>query len=113
MGRSSSLFDEQSEIENRFNVKLEELFSAKFVFEKVGYNLEGNEVGAAFGLTQLKKLKNNIKIRQKNFKRQCKFFSKFPEYFSTYRNKRLQNGVTFPLLINEEAPFKKKKCKFI
>ena len=58
-GRSSSLFDDQSEkIENRFNVKLEGIdYDAKFVFEKVGYNLEGNEVGAAFGLAQLKKFR--------------------------------------------------------
>ena len=44
-GRSSSLFDEKSEaIENRFNVSLEGIeYDAKFVFEKVGYNVEGNE----------------------------------------------------------------------
>jgi CDP-6-deoxy-D-xylo-4-hexulose-3-dehydrase len=43
-GRSSSLFDEKSEkIENRFNVNLENIpYDAKFVFEKIGYNLEGN-----------------------------------------------------------------------
>lgn len=114
-GRSSSLFDEQSEkIENRFNVKLEGIdYDAKFVFEKVGYNLEGNEVGAAFGLTQLKKLKNNIKIRQKNFKRQCKFFSKFPEYFSNpIETKGCKTAwLAFPLLINEEAPFKRKEMQ--
>jgi len=68
-GRSSSLFDEKSEkIENRFNLKLEGIdYDAKFIFEKIGYNLEGNEVGAAFGLAQLAKLDNNIKIRQKKF----------------------------------------------
>ncbi|MEL0208864.1 MAG: DegT/DnrJ/EryC1/StrS family aminotransferase, partial [Gammaproteobacteria bacterium] len=44
-GRSSSLFDEKSEaIENRFNVDLDGIeYDAKFVFESVGYNLEGNE----------------------------------------------------------------------
>ena len=53
-GRSSSLFDEKSEaIENRFNLDLDGIdYDAKFVFEIIGYNLEGNEVGAAFGLTQ-------------------------------------------------------------
>ena len=61
-GRSSSLFDEQSEaIENRFNVDLDGIdYDAKFVFETVGYNLEGNEVGAAFGMAQLRKLPENI-----------------------------------------------------
>ena len=50
---------------------------SKFIFEKIGYNLEGNELGAAFGLAQLKKLDDNIRIRQKNFKRQYNFFSKY------------------------------------
>ena len=57
-GRSSSLFDEKSEaIENRFDVNLDGIeYDAKFVFEAVGYNVEGSEIGAAFGIEQLKKL---------------------------------------------------------
>ena len=83
-GRSSSLFDEKSEeIENRFNVDLDGIeYDAKFVFETVGYNLEGNELGAAFGLAQLEKLDENIKTRQENFARQCTFFDKYTQYFS-------------------------------
>ena len=48
-GRSSSLFDEKSEaIENRFNIKLGNIdYDAKFVFETIGYNVEGSEMGAA------------------------------------------------------------------
>lgn len=59
--RSSSLFDENSEsIENRFNVNLDGIeYDAKFVFERIGYNVEGSEIGAAFGLEQLKNLDNN------------------------------------------------------
>ena len=39
------LFDEKSEsIENRFNVNLDGYdYDAKFVFERVGYNLEGKK----------------------------------------------------------------------
>ncbi len=114
-GRSSSLFDDKSEkIENRFNVKLEGIdYDAKFVFEKVGYNLEGNEVGAAFGLAQLKKLKNNIKIRQRNFKRQCDFFSKYPDYFSNpVETKGCKTAwLAFPLLIKKNAPFKRREMQ--
>ena len=52
-GRSSSLFDEKSEaIENRFNIDLDGIeYDAKFVFQMAGYNLEGSEIGAAFGLS--------------------------------------------------------------
>ena len=75
-GRSSSLFDEKSEaIENRFNIDIGGIdYDAKFVFEIAGYNLEGNELGAAFGLVQLESLNENIEIREKNFNRQNKYF---------------------------------------
>ena len=113
-GRSSSLFDEQSEkIENRFNVKLEGIdYDAKFVFEKIGYNLEGNEVGAAFGLAQLEKLNNNIKTRQKNFKKQCDFFSKFPYFSIPKETVDSQTAwLAFPLLIKKDAPFQRKEMQ--
>ena len=114
-GRSSSLFDEKSEsIENRFNVDLDGIdYDAKFVFEKIGYNLEGNEVGAAFGLAQLEKLNTNIKIRRENFNRQCDFFSKYPNYFSNPEEiKGSQTAwLAFPLLIKKNAPFKRKEMQ--
>ena len=114
-GRSSSLFDEDSEkIENRFNIKLQGIdYDAKYVFEKIGYNLEGNEVGAAFGLAQLEKLNTNIKIRRENFNRQCDFFSKYPNYFSNPEEiKGSQTAwLAFPLLIKKNAPFKRKEMQ--
>jgi CDP-6-deoxy-D-xylo-4-hexulose-3-dehydrase len=108
-GRSSSLFDEKSEsIENRFNVNLDGIdYDAKFVFEAVGYNLEGNEVGASFGIAQLEKLDENIKTRQTNFKRQCNFFKKHEKYFlnpeETYGCDTA--WLAFPILIKDDAPF--------
>ena len=112
-GRSSSLFDDKSEaIENRFNVELDGIdYDAKFVFETVGYNLEGSEIGAAFGLAQLKKLKENIKIRQFNFNRQCNFFSKYSEYFSNPVELHGCNTawLAFPILIKETASFTRKQ----
>lgn len=112
-GRSSSLFDDQSEaIENRFNVSLDGIdYDAKFVFESVGYNLEGNEVGASFGLTQLKSLSENIKTRQKNFAIQCNFFAKYPEYFCNPVELHGSNTawLAFPILIKDSAPFTRKE----
>ena len=111
-GRSSSLFDEKSEsIENRFNVHLDGIeYDAKFVFETVGYNLEGNEVGASFGMAQLKKLDQNIKTRQENFKRQCTFFEKYSDYFSNPIEEKGINTawLAFPILIKESAPFSRR-----
>jgi CDP-6-deoxy-D-xylo-4-hexulose-3-dehydrase len=114
-GRSSSLFDEKSEkIENRFNVQLDGIdYDAKFVFEKIGYNLEGNEVGAAFGLAQLEKLKSNIKIRQNNFERQCNFFSQYFKYFlNPVEAKNCSTAwLAFPLLIKKDAPFSRREMQ--
>ena len=112
-GRSSSLFDEKSEaIENRFDINLEGIdYDAKFVFEAVGYNVEGSEIGAAFGLEQLKKLQKNIITRKNNFKRQCDFFDQHKKYFSNPIEVGDINTawLAFPVLIKENAPFSRKE----
>jgi CDP-4-dehydro-6-deoxyglucose reductase, E1 len=112
-GRSSSLFDDKSEtIENRFNVDLDGIdYDAKFVFEMIGYNLEGNEVGASFGMAQLKKLEKNITTRQDNFNRQCEFFLNHSEYFSNPVELYGCNTawLAFPILIKKDAPFTRKE----
>jgi len=112
-GRSSSLYDEKSEaIENRFNISLEGIdYDAKFVFESVGYNLEGSEIGAAFGLEQLKKLNRNIKVRQNNFFKQTSFFGKHKDFFSNpIENKNANTAwLAFPILIKNTAPFTRKQ----
>ncbi len=112
-GRSSSLFDEKSEsIENRFAVELDKIdYDAKFVFELPGYNLEGSEIGAAFGLVQLESLQKNIEVREENFQKQISFFNKYPEMFE---NPVRQNGIrsgflAFPILISDKAPFSRRE----
>ena len=112
-GRSSSLFDEKSEsIENRFNVELDGLdYDAKFVFEKIGYNLEGSEIGAAFGLVQLKKLRKNIEIRKKNFKIQYNFFENYSNYFTNpieAKNSKTA-WLAYPILISRNANFTRRE----
>ncbi len=111
-GRSSSIFDEQSEaIENRFNVDVDGIpYDAKFIFEKIGYNLEGSEIGAAFGLVQLENLNENIKIRQENFKKQTKFFNTHKDFIVT--PKQTENSesawLAYPIIIKESSPFSRR-----
>ena len=111
-GRSSSLFDEKSEaIENRFNIDIGGIdYDAKFVFETAGYNLEGNELGAAFGLVQLESLDKNIVIRERNFKKQNEFFSQYDDIFSIPQqtNNTKTGWLAYPILINKNAKFKRK-----
>ncbi len=111
-GRSSSIFDEKSEaIENRFNVDIDGInYDAKFVFETIGYNLEGSEIGAAFGLEQLKDLENNIQTRRKNYQTQIKFFKKYEEFFilpSETQDART-GWLAFPVIIKNTAPFERR-----
>jgi len=108
-GRSSSLFDEKSEkIENRFNIKLDGIqYDKKFVFESIGHNLEPSEMGAAFGLVQLKKLPFNLNQREKNFNIHCKFLKRYEEYFIL--PKQLPGSksgwLAYPITIRKDAPF--------
>ncbi len=108
-GRSSSLFDEKSEkIENRFNIKLDGIqYDKKFVFEKIGHNLEPSELGAAFGLVQLKKLKQNLIKREKNFSLHTRFLKKYDKYFIL--PKQLPGSrsgwLAYPITIKDQAPF--------
>ena len=108
-GRSSSLFDEKSEkIENRFNIKLDGiLYDKKFVFEKIGHNLEPSELGAAFGLVQLKKLKKNLRKREINFNLHTKYLKKYSEYFILPKQlpQSKSGWLAYPITITENASF--------
>ena len=113
-GRSSSLFNEKDSeaVENRFNVNLDGIeYDAKFVFEMPGYQLEGSELGAAFGLVQLDKLQHNIDVRTKNYNAQYAFFEQYADFFTL--PKQTPNSRTgwlaFPLIIKQSAPFTRRQ----
>ncbi len=113
-GRSSSLFVESEAIENRFNVQLDGIeYDAKFLFEALGYNLEPSEISAAFGLVQLGKLENNIKVREEAFDAHRAFFAQYEEWFIL--PEQLPGSRTgwlaFPLTIREAAPFTRRELQ--
>src|SRR5690606_29202615 len=78
---------------------------------RIGYNVEGSEIGASFGLVQLQDLEHNIKTREQNFKIQTDFFKKYEEYFIL--PKQTQGSRTgwlaYPIQIKETAPFSRKE----
>ena len=81
-GRMSTLIEDSENIYKRLSIKLNGYdYDKKFVFSEVGYNFEPSEIGASFGLVQLKKFKSFNKIRNKNFKSHREFFSRKSEYF--------------------------------
>ncbi|WP_281995077.1 DegT/DnrJ/EryC1/StrS family aminotransferase [Ruegeria faecimaris] len=113
-GRSSSLFVESEAIENRFNVKLDGIeYDAKFLFEDLGYNVEPSEISAAFGLVQLSKLDNNIRVREEAFAAHRAFFARYEDWFIL--PEQLPNSRTgwlaFPLTLREGAPFTRREMQ--
>ena len=79
-----TLYKDSENIKNRLNIKLRGFdYDKKFVFSEIGYNFEPSEVGASFGLVQLKKFNNFNRIRNYNFNLHLDFFNKFQEYFIT------------------------------
>jgi CDP-6-deoxy-D-xylo-4-hexulose-3-dehydrase len=112
-GRSSSIFDEKSEaIENRFNVDVDGIeYDAKFIFERIGYNLEGSEIGAAFGLAQLEDLEQNIRTREANYARQTRFFQQYEEFFVLPQQTEGTRTawLAYPVIIRPDAPFKRRE----
>jgi CDP-4-dehydro-6-deoxyglucose reductase, E1 len=113
-GRSSSLFVESEKIENRFDVEVDGIsYDAKFVFEAPGYNLEPSEMGAAFGLVQLKKLGSNIEVRRNNFEQHLKFFRQFEEWFILPKAQpnSFTGWLAFPLTLRAGAPFTRRELQ--
>jgi len=110
-GRSSATFNESESVNKRFNVKISGIdYDAKYIFSDLGYNFLPSELSAAFALEQIKKLKNNIYIRNKNFTFLKNFFSKYPEYFDLpeqYSNVKTP-WLAFPLVIKKNKFFNRK-----
>ena len=70
------------EYRKKFNIKISGIeYDAKYVFSELGYNFIPSEISAAFALEQLKKLKENIKIRNRNFSKLISFFSNYNNLF--------------------------------
>lgn len=107
-GRSSAVFSESENIESRFSRKIDNiLYDGKFIFDDVGYNFLPLEISAAFGNVQLDKLKEFVKIRERNYKFLVKLYSKYSDYFIlpvVNKNAKPQWQI-FPLTIKKSAPF--------
>lgn len=108
-GRSSAVFNESEEVEKRFkNVKLSGIkYDAKYIFNDFGYNFLPSEISAAFALEQIKKLKNNVSLRIKNFNFLHKFYSKYNKFFDVAKlNKKVRTAwLAFPLIVKKNKYF--------
>ena len=110
-GRMSTLIKDSENIKKRLDIKLKGYdYDKKFVFSEIGYNFEPSEIGASFGLIQLKKFNSFSKIRVRNFNLHKKFFKKFNNYFISPRiDKKINtNFLAYPIIIKENIQFDRK-----
>ena len=113
-GRSSATFNESENASKRFNVKVSGIdYDAKYIFSDLGYNFLPSEISAAFALQQIKKLKKNISIRNKNFRYLKDFFKDYTEYFKLpEQNIGVRTAwLAFPLVIKKNKKFNRKKMQ--
>ena len=113
-GRSSAHFNESESIKDRFNVKISGFdYDAKYIFSDLGYNFLPSEISATFAIEQIKKLRNNIKIRNKNFDYLKNFFKNYKDLFNLpkqYKNVKTP-WLAFPLVIKENKHFNRKEMQ--
>ncbi len=113
-GRMSTLYKDSENIRNRLNIKLKGYnYDKKFVFSEVGYNFEPSEIGASFGLVQLKKFKKFNKIRNNNFNLHLNFFNDYKDYFIVPKvdKNTKTNFLAYPIIIKENKIFNRKKLQ--
>jgi CDP-6-deoxy-D-xylo-4-hexulose-3-dehydrase len=110
-GRQSTLFgahEKSEDIKRRFSGRIDgRVYDAKFIFSEVGYNMQPTELSGAFGLAQLKRLKNFSSRRQKRFRELYRFAKRYEKYFILPKQhpKVRTNWLAFPLTIRKGAPF--------
>jgi len=97
----------QSEIKSRINNKkwptLPEDQDARFIYEKIGYNLSPLELQAAMGRVQLRKTEKIKRLRRRNFDYLYKELSKFDDLIMPITVEGANpSWFSFPLTTTEE-----------
>ena len=110
-GRMSTLIKDSENINKRLGIKLRGFnYDRKFVFSESGYNFEPSEVGASFGIEQLKKFRSFSMFRNRNFKLHYEFFKKLDKYFTVPKiNKNIKtNFLAYPVILKSNSKFSRK-----
>ncbi len=110
-GRMSTLIKDSENINKRLGIKLKGFdYDRKFVFSEPGYNFEPSEIGASFGLIQLKKFKKFNMIRNRNFKLHINFFKKLKKFFIVPKIEEnvKTNFLAYPVIMKDKLRFSRK-----
>lgn len=84
-------------------------YDNQFIFDEVAWNFEPSEMGAAFGLEQLKKLGANLARRRRTFDAYNEFFRGHEDRVVLPRQQaELETAwLGYPLIIREDAGFER------
>jgi CDP-6-deoxy-D-xylo-4-hexulose-3-dehydrase len=82
-------------------------YDNQFIFDELAWNFEPSEMGAAFGLEQLKKLDANLARRRRTFERYTEFFGAHADRFVLPRQlPDLETAwLGYPVVIKDDAGF--------
>jgi CDP-6-deoxy-D-xylo-4-hexulose-3-dehydrase len=82
-------------------------YDNQFIFDELGWNFEPSELGAAFGLEQLKKVPENFARRERSFQLYNEFFERHADRFVLPRQTpELETAwLCYPLTIRPDAGF--------
>lgn len=81
----------------------------RFLFINIGYNMRPTEIQGAFGIHQIKKLDEFIKIRRQNAKYWTKRFEKYSKYLILPQENEKHVYFGYPITVKSEAPFTKEE----
>ena len=110
-GRMSTLIKDSENIKKRLDIKLKGVgYDKKFVFSEAGYNFEPSEIGATFGLVQLKKFSKFSKARNRNFFLHRNFFNKYKDVFIVPKILKgvYTNFLAYPIILKKNINFTRK-----
>jgi CDP-6-deoxy-D-xylo-4-hexulose-3-dehydrase len=90
-------------------------YDHKYVYSHIGYNLKVTDLQAAVGVAQLKKLPGFISKRKKNFVLLYKALKKYEKYLllPKWDSKADPSWFGFPILVKDDAPFSRKRYRYL
>lgn len=102
--------NDSERLEDRFTEELTGVhYDKKFTYTHMGYNFKPVEMMFAFGLVQLKKLDETIRLRRQVFDELVNFFRGYEDWFVLPKEhpKAEVTWLAFPLTIKDGAPFQR------
>lgn len=110
MKRSHGLARESGNLDKYKNQHPE--IHPQFLFMTDGYNFRSSDINAVLGLSQLKRLDENIQIRRENFAKFVSIISEHADKFYQIDLQQQNSNFCFPFIAKEKETISKLKLAF-